>query len=96
MRSTVICLISSTPAWAEPSNKNFTQKLPWKRQNMKYESTNFSPVETEDMRITLHRKLTCGMTQNKMVQLGTGRHEEKTKELARSQKGKIAGTKKRF
>jgi hypothetical protein len=34
------------------------------------------------------------MTQNKMVQPGIGRHQEKKKELARNQKEKFVGTRK--
>lgn len=49
----------------------------------------------EDLRIKIEREETYRMTQNKMVQPSTGRHQEEKKELAKYCKGKMVGRKRR-
>jgi len=54
----------------------------------------FSHEETEGMRVTVYRKQRSGVTQNKVVQLDTGSHEEaRVDEMA---KQKMVEIKKRF
>jgi hypothetical protein len=47
------------------------------------------------LRIKIEREETYRMTQNKMVQPSTGRHQEEKKELAKYCKGKMVGRKRR-